>query len=54
MGQFCFSVISAEGQSIATTPYIIVGNRGCTNSFLPGTYIIRFNGATVRHIMTLI
>ena len=40
-----FSVINAEGQTIATTPYIIVGNQGCTDSFVPGTYIIRFNGA---------
>lgn len=40
-----FSVVNQNGQTIATTPYIIVGGLGCTDSFSPGTYIIRFNGA---------
>lgn len=39
-----FSVINSSGQTIATTPYIIVGSQGCTDSFSPGTYLIRFNG----------
>ena len=40
-----FSVVAQDGKTIATTPYLGVGNQGCTSSFLPGTYIIRFNGA---------
>lgn len=41
-----FSVIQDNGQTIATTPYILTGNQGCTNSFPPGNYIVRFNGVS--------
>lgn len=40
-----FSIIEESGRTIATTPYIVAGNQGCTDSFKPGTYLIRFNGA---------
>lgn len=39
-----FSVIDLNGITIATTPYIPTGGKSCTDSFIPGQYIIRFNG----------
>lgn len=42
-----FSVIKEDGTTIATTPFTYTGGVGCTDSFSPGTYLIRFTGANL-------
>ncbi len=39
-----FSVIDQSGYTVATTSFVATGAQGCTDSFTPGNYIIRFNG----------
>ena len=48
-----FSVITETGQTIATTNVIAVGEQGCTQSFAPGTYLVRFTGIKGNEALTL-
>ncbi len=48
-----FSVVSMDGRTVATTPFILSGNMGCSDSFEPGQYFVRFNGATGNQLFKL-
>lgn len=39
-----FSVLTEDGYTIATTAFMATGTQGCTDSFLPGRYLVRFTG----------